>query len=254
VVDQEQVRKFWTSWVRREIGGNGMVQEAAVSAAVDQVLLGHDNQAAADAARNVARQLGQGQRTATAPIATGAVIPTVESKTPAPLRPGKPMHRRPWPYIAGAAGVAVAAILVILAARSANTIGCLINSTELGNRKARLHNTYVRAYNRDNAAIDACTSLDCERSPKLEIVTALKAYNDGLNGLCWPDTYKADAAALVQANSAMADTVNLWAAASTADEDQTRALLVNDQLDRRRAADAALSRDLGIRAATPSPS
>src|SRR5438132_446297 len=54
VIDQEQARKFWTSWVRREIGGSEMIQEAAVSAAVDELLLGHDNQAAADAARNTA--------------------------------------------------------------------------------------------------------------------------------------------------------------------------------------------------------
>ena len=50
MIDQDQARKFWTNWVRREIGGNGMIQEAAVSAAVNELLLGHDNQAAADAA------------------------------------------------------------------------------------------------------------------------------------------------------------------------------------------------------------
>jgi len=60
VIDQDQARKFWTSWVRREIGGNDMIQEAAVSAAVNELLLGRDNQAAADAARNTARQLAGG--------------------------------------------------------------------------------------------------------------------------------------------------------------------------------------------------
>src|SRR5256886_11878565 len=58
VIDQDQARKFWTSWVRREIGGSQMIQEAAVSAAVNELLLGHDNQPAADAARSTAQQLG----------------------------------------------------------------------------------------------------------------------------------------------------------------------------------------------------
>jgi hypothetical protein len=252
MIDQDQVRKFWTSWVRREIGGNGMIQEAAVSAAVNELLLGHDNQAAADAARNTARQLGGGIPPVSATLSTST--PVTVRTAPAPLSPGKPMLRRPWPYLAGAAGVAVAAVLVIFAARNAHTIGCLVGSTELGLRKTRLHNTYVRTFNRDTAAIDACKSVDCERAPKLEIVAALKTYNDGLNGLCWPDTYKADVAALVQANSALADSVNLWADASTSDEDDSRAQVVSDRLDRRRAADAALSRDLGIRSATPAPS
>jgi hypothetical protein len=262
MIDQDQARKFWTNWVRREIGGNGMIQEAAVSAALNELLLGHDNQAAADAARDTARQLGgfsatlststpATTRTASAPIPAAGVV---ESKIPATLSPGKPMLRRPWPYLAGAAGIVVTAIFVILAARSAHTIGCLVSSTGLGQQKTRLHNTYVRTLNRDSAAIDACTSVDCERAPKLEIVAALKTYNVGLNGMCWPDPYKADVAALVQANSALADTVNLWAEASTPDEDDSRAQVVSDQLDRRRAADAALSRDLGIHSATPAPS
>ncbi len=32
MIDQDQARKFWANWVRREIGGNDMVQEAAASA------------------------------------------------------------------------------------------------------------------------------------------------------------------------------------------------------------------------------
>ena len=266
VIDQDQARKFWTNWVRREIGGNDMIQEAAVSAALNELLLGHDNQAAADAARNTARQLGGGLSSVSATPSTATPVTTqpanppipapgvVASKISAPLSPGKPMLARPWPYLAGAAGLVVAVILVIFAAQNAHTIGCLVGSTELGLRKTRLHNTYVRTFNRDTATIDACKSVDCERAPKLEIVAALKTYNDGLNGLCWPDRYKADAAALVQANSALADSVNLWADASTSDEDDSRAQVVSDRLDRRRAADAALSRDLGIRSATPAPS
>src|SRR2546423_10712463 len=57
VIDQDQARKFWTGWVRREIGGRAMIQEAAVRAALHELLLGHDNQAAADAARTTAHQL-----------------------------------------------------------------------------------------------------------------------------------------------------------------------------------------------------
>jgi len=330
VIDQDQARKFWANWVRREIGGNDMIQEAAVSAAVNELLLGHDNQAAADAARNTAHRLGGGVPTphpdpppqggrevAATPIASpgpvaspgpiaspGATVPTgqagqplacklcgstpaanmtihehngrllwmvhktnkgpfcrdcgtallrhhqnstlfqgwfgifsffitpvtlllnlftwrkvkalgppqrdpnVESKIPAPLNPGKPLLRRPGLYVGG---VVVAAVIVFLGVKSADTGGCLDSQTELANRKTRLHNTYVSTFNRDTAAIDACTSVGCELPYKLEIVAALKTYDDGLNGLCWPDTYKADVTALVQANSAMSDAVTLWA-------------------------------------------
>ena len=360
MIDQDQARKFWTSWVRREIGGNDMIQEAAVSAAVNELLLGHDNQAAANAARDTAHRLSGGVPTphaappqqggrevvatpvaAAGPAASGhagaplacrlcgstpaanmsihehngrllwmvhktnkgpfcrdcgtALLrhhqnstlfqgwfglfsffitpvtlllnlvawrkvkalgppqrdPNVESKLAAPLTPGKPLLRRPGPYVAA---VVVAAVAIFLGVKSADTGGCLDSNTELANRKTDLHNTYVRTFNRDTAAIEACTSVDCERAPKLEIVAALKTFNDGLNGVCWPDTYKADAAALVRANSAMADAVTLWAAATTPDEDQSRAQVVTDELARRRAADAVLSRDLGVPAATPAAS
>ena len=364
MIDQDQARKFWANWVRREIGGNDMVQEAAVSAAVNEVLQGRDNQAAADAARRTAQSLGVGvpPMNATQPTSTPAPTPTrdapfptalggavttgqagqplacklcgstpaanmtihehngrllwmvhktnkgpfcrdcgtallrhhqnstlfqgwfgifsffitpitlllnlgpwrkikalgppqrdpnVESKIPAPLNPGKPLLRRPGPYVAG---VVVAVVAVFLGVKSADTGGCLDSQTELANRKTRLHNTYVSTINRDTAAIDACTSVACERAPKLEIAAALKTYNDGLNGLCWPNNYKAAVAALVQANSAMADSVNLWAGATTPDEDQSRAQAVSDQQSRRRAADAVLSRDLGVPSVTPAAS
>jgi hypothetical protein len=369
VIDQDQARKFWANWVRREIGGNDMVQEASVSAAVNELLQGRDNQAAADAARRTAQSLGVGVSTphpnaahagnpatlttmappqggresGATPVASagsaavgqagqllvcrlcgstpaanmtihehnGRLIwmvhktnkgpfcrdcgtallrhhqnntlfqgwfgifsffitpitlllnlaawrkvkalgppqrdPTVESKIPAPLNPGKPLLRRPGPYIGAAV---VAAVLVFFAVKSADTGGCLDSKTELGNRVVGLHNTYVNIVNRDSATIKACTSLDCERAPKLEIAAALKTYNDGLNGVCWPDTYKADAAALVHANSAMADAVTLWAAATTPDEDLSRGQAVNDEQARRRAADTVLSRALDVRLAT----
>ena len=63
VIDQDQARKFWANWVRREIGGNDMVQEAAVGAALNEIVQGHDNQAAADAARRTAQSLGVGVST-----------------------------------------------------------------------------------------------------------------------------------------------------------------------------------------------
>ena len=183
VIDQDQARKFWTGWVRREIGGSAMIQEAAVSAAVNELLLGHDNQAAAAAARSTAQQLA------------------------GPLNTGKPLFRRPWPYVAGVAGVAVAAIIVIFATRSVHNIGCLVGQTTLGHRTTTLHNAFVDVYNRDFKVIDACTSVDCEKAPKLEIAGSLKTYNDGLHAICWPDKYKAHATALMQANTAMADAV-----------------------------------------------
>ena len=63
MIDQDQARKFWANWVRREIGGNDMVQEAAVGAALNEIVQGHDNQAAADAARRTAQSLGVGVST-----------------------------------------------------------------------------------------------------------------------------------------------------------------------------------------------
>jgi hypothetical protein len=362
MIDQDQARKFWANWVRREIGGNDMVQEAAASAAVNEVLQGHDNEAAAGAARRTAQSLGVGvapktmtpsisplastpTRDAPFPAAPVASVPTgaaghplvcklcgstpaanvtihehngrlvwmvhktnkgpvcrdcgiallrhhqnstlfqgwfgifsffitpltlllnlnawrtvkalgppqrdpnVVSKIPAPLNPGKPLLRRPGPYVAG---VVLAAAAIFLGVKSADTGGCLDTSSELASRATRLHNTYVETYNRDLQTIDACSSVDCERPAKLEIVAALKTYNDGLNGVCWPDNHKTDVTALVQANIAMADSVTTWAGATTVAQDQSLGHATNDQAKQRRAADAILAQDLGV--ASPSPS
>src|SRR5713101_4576933 len=89
MIDQDQARKFWTNWVRREIGGNDMIQEAAVGAAVNELLLGHDNQAAADAARNTAHRLGGGVPTRHPdPPPQGGRLPPHRSLPPARSRPG----------------------------------------------------------------------------------------------------------------------------------------------------------------------
>src|SRR5260370_19836806 len=77
MIDQDQARKFWANWVRREIGGNDMIQEAAVSAAVNELLLGHDNQAAADAARNTAHPLWCG-------LPPPGATPTTPTASPPP--------------------------------------------------------------------------------------------------------------------------------------------------------------------------
>src|SRR5260370_15130178 len=87
MIDQDQARKFWANWVRREIGGNDMIQEAAVSAAVNELLLGHDNQAAADAARNTAHRLGGGLP---APSATLTTPTPTTASTFAPTRQSPP--------------------------------------------------------------------------------------------------------------------------------------------------------------------
>ena len=253
MIDQNQARKFWTSWVRREIGGSEMIQEAAVSAAVNELLLGHDNQAAADAARTTAHQLGGGIEpvSATVPTTTQAATPAA---VPAPLNPGKPLFRRPWPYLAGAAGIAVAAIIVVFATRSVHNFGCLVGQTTLGHRATTLHNAFVDVYNRDFKVIDACTSVDCEKAPKLEIAGSLKTYNDGLNAVCWPDKYKAHATALMQANTAMADAFTTWATAATPAEDQSLQTAAKEQDDRQGVADDILSIDLGIPLPTNAPS
>ena len=268
MIDQDQARKFWTNWVRREIGGSDMIQEAAVSAAVNELLLGHDNQAAADAARNTARQLAggvstprpdpppqEGRETVPTPLppAAPAAVPAVASQIPAPLNAGKPLFRRPWPYIAGFAGIAATAIVVIFVARSVHNIGCLVSQTTLGHQMTRLHNTFVDVYNRDFNVIDACTSVDCERPPKLEIAASLKTYNDGLDKICWPDKYKADVAALKQANTRMADAFTTWATATTPAEEQSLQTAAKAQDNQQGDADDALSRDLGVPVVTPTP-
>jgi hypothetical protein len=358
VIDQDQARKFWASWVRREIGGNDMVQEAAVSAAVNEVLQGRDNQAAAAAARRTAQSLGVGvppmnpapavstpTRDAPFPATPVSAVPTrndgqplvcklcgstpaanmsihehngrviwmvhktnkgpfcrdcgtallrhhqnntlfqgwfgifsffitpitlllnlnawrkvkalgppmrdpnVQSKIPAPLSPGKPLLRRPGPYVGG---VVVAAAITFLLVKSADTGGCLDNETELGNRMTSLHNTFVEVYNRDFKAIDACQTVVCEQAPKLEIAAELKTYSDGLGKICWPDKEKADAAALIQANTMMAGAYTSWAGATTAADDQTLQTAAKDQDTRQGAADDILARDLGVPSSTPS--
>ena len=364
MIDQDQARKFWANWVRREISGNDMIQEAAVSAAVNELLLGHDNQAAADAARSTAHRLGGGLPPANTapspstptpvptrdtPLATppvGAVPagqagrplacklcgstpaanmtihehngrllwmvhktnkgpfcrdcgtallrhhqnstlfqgwfgifsffitpitlllnlgawrkvkalgppqrdPSVESKIPAPLNPGKPLLRRPGPYVGA---VVVAAVLVFLGVQAADTGGCLDSQKTLGNRMTKLHNAFVVTYNRDFKVIEACQSVDCEKAPKLEIADSLKTYNDGLVKVCWPDNDKADATALMQANSAMADAYTNWATATTAAQDQSLQSTAKEQDNRQGVADDILSHDLGVPSATPAPS
>jgi hypothetical protein len=357
VIDQDQARKFWAKWVRREIGGNEMVQEASTSAAVNELLQGRDNQAAANAARRTAQSLGVGVSTphpnpppqggresvATPVASVGAVPvgqagqplvcklcgstpaanmtihehngrllwmvhktnkgpfcrdcgtallrhhqnntlfqgwfgifsffitpvtlllnlgawrkvkalgppqrdPNVQSKIPAPLNPGKPLFRRPGPYV-GAAVVAV--VVAFLMVKSADTGGCLDNTTELGNRMTKLHNAFVEVYNRDIKTIDACPSVDCEKAPKLEIAAALKTYNDGLGRVCWPAQDRADATALMSANSAMADAYTTWATATTAAQDQSLQSAAREQDTRQGAADDILVRDLGVPSATP---
>ena len=233
-----------------------MIQEAAVSAAVNELLLGHDNQAAADAARTTARQLTGGTPpvSGTLPASTPAATPTVEIRTLAPLNPGKPLLRRPWPYVAGLAGIAVAAIIVIFATRSVHNLGCLVSQTTLGQRTTALHNAFVDIYNRDFKVIDACQSVDCEKAPKLEIAGSLKTYNDGLHAICWPDKYKAEANALMQANTAMADAFTTWATATTAAEEQSLQTTAKAQDERQGVADDILSHDLGVPLPTDAPS
>src|SRR5207302_3759919 len=159
MIDQDQARKFWTSWVRREIGGSDMIQGAAVSAAINELLLGHDNQAAADAARNTARQLAGGVSTPhpdppprggreavpipPPPTAPGGTARAVAGQIPAALSPGKSQLRRPWLYLGGVAGVAATAIVVIFVVRSAPGIGCLVSQTTLGHRMTTVHNAFV---------------------------------------------------------------------------------------------------------------
>src|SRR5438034_3937761 len=225
-----------------------MIQEAAVSAAVNELLLGHDNQAAADAACNTARQLSGGLPAASATRATSMPATTLT------VNPGKPLFRRPWPYVAGAAGIAVAAIIVVLATRPVHNFGCLIGQTTLGHRTTTLHNAFVDVYNRDFKVIDACSSVDCEKAPKLEIAGSLKTYNDGLNAVCWPDKYKAHATALMQANTAMADAFTTWATAATPAEDQSLQIAAKEQDDRQGVADDILSIDLGVPLPTNAPS
>ena len=359
MIDQDQARKFWSNWVRREIGGNDMIQEAAVGAAVNELLLGHDNQAAADAARNTAHRLGGGapaphpdpiprggREAVAAPVAPAGVPagqvsqplacklcgstpaanmtihehngrlvwmvhktnkgpfcrdcgtallrhhqnntlfqgwfglfsffitpitlllnvaawrkvkalgppqrdPTVESKIPAPLNPGKPLIRRPGPYVAG---VVVAAVIIFVGVQAAGSGGCFVSQKTLGNEMTKLHNAFVEVYNRDFKVIDACTSVDCEKAPKLEIAASLKTYSDGLGKMCWPDQYKADSMALMRANTAMADAYTTWATATTPAEDQSLQTAAKDQDNRQGAADDILSHDLGVPAATPAPS
>jgi len=267
MIDQDQARKFWTSWVRREIGGSDMIQGAAVSAAINELLLGHDNQAAADAARNTARQLAggvstphpnpppQGGRetvpTPPPPTAPEGTARAVAGQIPAALSPGTSLLRRPWLYLGGVAGIAATAIVVIFVVRSAPGIGCLVSQTTLGHRMTTVHNAFVDVYNRDFNVIDACTSVDCEKAPKLEIAGSLKTYNDGLDKICWPDKYQADVTALKQANTGMADAFTTWATATTPAEDQSLQSAAKEQDARQGAADDALSRDLGVPLVTP---
>ena len=366
MIDQEQVRKHWAGWVRREIGGNEMVQEAAASAAVNEILLGHDDAAAAAAARRMAQSLGvkvkggppgavvapaaassdapfPGPSAAPVPAPVraatsgeplrcrlcgsvpaanmtihehnGRVVwmvhktvkgpfcrdcgtallrqrqnstlfqgwfgifsffitpvtlllnlgawqkvralaaphrdPATESPLPAPLHPGSPLLRRPGPYVGGVVVGAVAVFLII----SANDRGgCLDSSTDRANRVTDLHNAYVATYNKAGAAISACSTVDCERAPKLEIASALKTYSTGLGQICWPnDSMKAEANSLIAANGAMADAFTSWAGATSDTDDKTLAHVADQKDKDQQAAEAKLAADLQVAYSSPSP-
>src|SRR2546422_1992440 len=346
MIDQDQARKFWTNWVRREIGGNDLVQEAAVAAAVNEILQGRDNQAAADAARRTAQSLGLGVPMRRVPFPAPAVAsaapvgkdgqplvcklcgstpaanatihehngrlvwmvhktnrgpfcrdcgtallrhhqnntlfqgwfgifsffitpialllnlnawrkiralgtpqrdPNVESKIPAPLTPGKPLRSRPGPYVGG---VVVAAVIAFVVVKTVDSGGCLDNRPDLGNRMTRLHNAFVQTYNADFESINACQSVECGNPPKRHIAAALKTYNAGLDAICWPDKDRADATALINANTAMADAYTIWAKATTDAEDQSLETAAKERDTRESTADDTLARDLGVPSAT----
>ncbi len=114
MIDQDQARKFWTNWVRREIGGNDMIQEAAVSAAVNEALLGHDNLAAADAARRTAQRLGGGLPAMTAtPSTTPTPTPTRDAPSLAPVGGVVPAGRDGQPLACKLCGSTPAANMTI---------------------------------------------------------------------------------------------------------------------------------------------
>lgn len=171
----------------------------------------------------------------------------------APYSP-KPLFRRPWPYVAAVATLGAAAILIIFAVRSVHNVGCLATQGTLGHRQTTLHNAFVDVYNRDFNVIDACTSLDCEKAPKLEIAASLNTYNDGLDKMCWPSKYKTDVTALKQANTAMAVAFTNWATAATSEEDQSMETTAKERDTQQGVADDILSHDLGVPLATPAPS
>lgn len=58
MIGDDESRKYWTDWARREIGGNQMVQEAAATAAMQEIARGRGTLEAAEAARRVAQSLG----------------------------------------------------------------------------------------------------------------------------------------------------------------------------------------------------
>ena len=148
------------------------------------------------------------------------------------------------------AGVVVAAVIAFVVVKTVDSGGCLDNRTELGNRMTRLHNAFVQTYNTDFKTINACDTVDCESAPKRHIAAALKTYNDGLGAICWPDRDKADATALINANTALADAYTTWATATNDAEDQSRGNSAREQDTRQSTADDILARDLGVPSAS----
>lgn len=343
----DETRKFWADWVRREIGGPDMVQEAAVFSALSELQQGHDAQAAADGARRTAESLGVVVKPSIrppampggtaipapgAPVAAptaprvacklcgstpaarvtlhehnGRIIwmthktnkgpfcrdcgiallrhhtnstlyqgwfgifsffmtpitlllnlnawrtlkglaapqrdPSVQSRIPAPLNPGKPLVNRPGPYVGL---IVVAAAAALLGLKGADTGGCLDNSVEMGNRVTTMHNTYVEHFNADTTAIDACATLACEQAPKLDLAAALTTYNKGLATVCWPSKAKDDAARLQQVNTETIAAFTAWAGATSLAEDKQLAQAAAEKVRDRRAADDIVSADLGV--------
>jgi hypothetical protein len=57
-IGEDETRKHWAAWVSREIGGNELVRDAVVDAALKEIARGGDTASAAEAARKVAQSLG----------------------------------------------------------------------------------------------------------------------------------------------------------------------------------------------------
>ena len=134
------------------------------------------------------------------------------------LEAGTRLLSKHWIYAGAAVLGLVAASLMGLGGVAATP--CSESPGQLSSRLSELEKTYATVYQEENAEIQACQSLDCERPAKLEIAASLRSYNQGLSHICWPTSDQSSVNELIAANSAEATGYSSWADVATPADEQ----------------------------------
>ena len=119
---------------------------------------------------------------------------------PAPLDPGKPLARRPGPYVY--AGL-VTAVVGWLAFQGVGAGGCLTSKTSLANSMVTIHDARIARTDAAFLALKTCPDRACYQHQAAEIATAYSDFDRGVRALCFPVSMNSQADALKSADLAV---------------------------------------------------